>query len=190
MIKKKIKISVICPVYNGEKFITKTIRSILNQSILPDEVIFCDDGSTDNSYLLIKKYKNKFLKKKIKFLILRSKHLGPGSARNKCIEKAKNEYISFLDSDDIWYKNKIKYLKKYISSNANKNFFIHWEKNISLNNIKILQHSHEINGSKNLTLELYKKNSFSTSAVTCNKKFGKLFILMKLCQMHKIMIYG
>ena len=63
MIKKKIKISVICPVYNGEKFITKTIRSILNQSILPDEVIFCDDGSTDNSYLLIKKYKNKFLKK-------------------------------------------------------------------------------------------------------------------------------
>ena len=54
MLNKKIKISVICPVYNGEKYIDKSILSILNQSILPNEVIFCDDGSIDNSYTKIK----------------------------------------------------------------------------------------------------------------------------------------
>ena len=50
MYNKKITISVICPVYNGEKYIDKSILSILNQSTTPDEVIFCDDGSIDNSY--------------------------------------------------------------------------------------------------------------------------------------------
>lgn len=171
---KKIKISVICPVYNGENYIDKSILSILNQSTLPDEVIFCDDGSIDNSYSKIKRYKLRFIRKKIRFVILRSNHLGPGAARNKCIKKSTCEYISFLDSDDIWFKNKIKIIKKIISLNLDKNFFIHWEKNILLKGSKILKHAQNIDKNKNLTLQLYKKNSFSTSAVTCNKKkFGK-----------------
>ena len=175
MYNKKIKISVICPVYNGEKYIDKSILSILNQSALPNEVIFCDDGSIDSSYSKIKKYEFRFMKKKIRFIVLRSNHLGPGAARNKCIKKSTCEYISFLDSDDIWFKNKIKIIKEIISLNLDKNFFIHWEKNISLKGSKILKHAQTINKNENLTLQLYKKNSFSTSAVTCNKKiFGQL----------------
>ncbi len=172
---KKITISVICPVYNGEKYINKSILSILNQSTLPDEVIFCDDGSVDDTYSKIESYKLKFIKKKIRFILIRSNHLGPGAARNKCIKKSTCEYLSFLDSDDIWFKNKIKIIKKIISLNSDKNFFIHWEKNILNKGFKILKHAQTINKNENLTLQLYKKNSFSTSAVTCNKKkFGQL----------------
>lgn len=172
---KRITISVICPVYNGEKYIDTSILSILNQSTLPDEVIFCDDGSVDDSYSKIKSYKFRFIKKKIRFILLRSDHLGPGSARNKCLKKSTCEYVSFLDSDDIWFKNKIKIIKKIISLNLDKNFFIHWEKNILNQEHKILKHAQTVNKNENLTLQLYKKNSFSTSAVTCNKKkFGQL----------------
>jgi glycosyltransferase involved in cell wall biosynthesis len=168
---KKIKISVICPVYNSEKFIDKTILSLLNQKTPPDQIIFCDDGSTDNSFNKIRTYKKKFLKKKIKFLLLRSKHLGPGSARNKCIKRAKYEYISFIDSDDIWYKNKIFLTKINILLNPNKNFFIHWEKNIKLNNnFTILRHAIDFKKNKDLTMQLYQKNFFSTSAVTLSRK--------------------
>jgi teichuronic acid biosynthesis glycosyltransferase TuaG len=175
MNRAKNKISVICPVHNSEKFIDKTILSLLNQRIPPDEVIFCDDGSTDNSFNKIKTYKKKFLKKKIKFLLLRSKHMGPGSARNKCIQKAKFQYISFIDSDDIWFKNKIFLTKKNISLNPSENFFIHWEKNIKFNNsFEILRHAINFQKERDLTTQLYKRNFFSTSAVTLNKEvFGK-----------------
>lgn len=176
MSNKKIKISVVFPVYNGEKYIDKSILSILNQNTLPDEVVFCDDGSVDDSYLKIKKYKSRFIKKKIRFILLKSNHLGPGAARNKCIKKSTCEYISFLDSDDIWFKDKIKIIKKIISLNQEKNFFIHWEKNILIKGQKILKHGQIINENENLTTQLYKKNFFSTSAVTCNKiEFGQLF---------------
>jgi glycosyltransferase involved in cell wall biosynthesis len=172
---QKIKISVICPVYNAEKFIDKTISSILNQKTPPNEIIFCDDGSTDNSFNKIKNYKKKFLKKNIKFLLIKSKHLGPGAARNKCIREAKHDYISFIDSDDIWFKNKIFFTKKSILKNPNKNFFIHWEKNINLNNsFKILNHAKDVKKNSDLTIQLYRRNLFSPSAVTLNKKeFGK-----------------
>ena len=51
---EKIKISIICPTYNSEKFITRTLNMLLNQKKLPDEVIFCDDGSNDNTFKILK----------------------------------------------------------------------------------------------------------------------------------------
>ena len=53
----KIKISIICPTYNSEKFIARTLNMLLNQKKLPDEVIFCDDGSSDNTFKILKSYK-------------------------------------------------------------------------------------------------------------------------------------
>ena len=117
----KISISVVCPTYNSEKYIKRTLEMLLKQKKLPNEVIFCDDGSNDNTLKILNIYSNIFKKKKVKFKLIKSRHKG-GSARNKALNRVSSEYICFLDSDDTWNKNKIYILKKYIRSFPKKIF--------------------------------------------------------------------
>ena len=91
------KVSVIIPVYNASNYIKFTIESILKQSLDEIEMIFIDDGSTDNSLSIINDYKDY---DNIK--IITQKNQGPGVARNVGIQHASSEYIAFLDSDDIY----------------------------------------------------------------------------------------
>ena len=171
---KIIRISVICPVFNSSIFIKKTLNCLLNQLERPYEVIFCDDGSIDNSYDIILSYKIKFEKLKIKFLLIKTRHRGVSFARNLCIKRSTAEWISFLDSDDLWKKNKLKVIIDNIKSNPKKNFFIHWEYKKNTNgSLCSLKHANFLTNSENLTKELYKRNFFSTSAVTCKKKIIK-----------------
>lgn len=96
----KKKISVIIPVYNSEKNIKKTVNSILNQTYQNIEIILVDDGSTDNSYAICKKYSKKYNNIKV----YTKKNEGPGPARNLGIRHANGEYIGFVDSDDFIHK--------------------------------------------------------------------------------------
>lgn len=98
-------VSIITPVYNGEKYIEECIKSVLNQSYKNIEMIIIDDGSTDNSENIIKKYTQSF--PFIKYIKC-NENSGIWVARNIGIEKAKGRFISFLDADDIYKKNKIK----------------------------------------------------------------------------------
>ena len=92
-----MKISVIIPVYNVEKYIVKCLDSLVNQTLENIEIIVVNDGSKDNSQTIIDKYVKKY-PKKIKSYI--KENGGQGSARNLGLEYAKGEYISFVDSDD------------------------------------------------------------------------------------------
>lgn len=95
-------ISVIIPTWNRANLLKKAIRSVLNQTIPVSEIIVSDDGSTDDSYKIVKSFKNS----KIKWIS--SKHLGlPAVVRNKAIKKSKGEWIAFLDSDDEWFPEKL-----------------------------------------------------------------------------------
>lgn len=98
-------VSVIIPIYNGEKYIEQCIKSVLNQSYKSIEMIIIDDGSTDNSEDIIKKYTNKFYF--IKY-IKSNQNKGVWAARNIGIENARGRFISFLDVDDLYNKDKIK----------------------------------------------------------------------------------
>lgn len=91
-----VKVSVIVPVYNVEKYIDRCLNSLVNQTLDDIEIIVVNDGSPDNSQKIIDKYakKYKFVKSFIK------KNGGISSTRNFGIEKATGEYISFVDSDD------------------------------------------------------------------------------------------
>ena len=91
------KVSVIVPVYNVEKYLERCINSIVNQTLQDIEIIFIDDGSTDNSKKIIDKYMLNY-SEKIKYLY--KENGGLSSARNYGIPYAKGEYIAFLDSDD------------------------------------------------------------------------------------------
>jgi glycosyltransferase involved in cell wall biosynthesis len=97
----KIKISLIIPVYNAEKYLKECIESVQNQTFTDIEIICIDDGSTDSSKEIIKTYG----KEDSRIQYFYQENQGPGPARNKGIKEASGEYISFLDSDDLLKKD-------------------------------------------------------------------------------------
>ena len=92
-----MKVSVIVPVYNVEKYIDKCLESLVNQTLKDIEVIVVNDGSPDNSQKIIDDYVKKY-PNKVKSYI--KENGGQGSARNLGLANSKGEYISFVDSDD------------------------------------------------------------------------------------------
>jgi glycosyltransferase involved in cell wall biosynthesis len=93
-------ISVIIPVYNGDKYLAEAIESVLAQNGFRLDVIVVDDGSTDNTARVVESFGS----------AVRYYHqikAGPGAARNKGISLAQGDYISFLDADDLWTENKM-----------------------------------------------------------------------------------
>ena len=110
------KVSIIIPVYNAEKFIGKTIESVLNQTYKNWEILIFNDKSKDNSLKIIKKYSKK--DKRIK-VVDSKENVGVVAARNKLIEIATGEFIAFLDADDYWKQNKLeKQIKFMLKNNA------------------------------------------------------------------------
>ena len=91
------KVSIIIPVYNMEKYISKCLDSVINQTLKDIEIIIIDDCSTDNSVGIINEYLHK--DKRIKFIQL-NENSGVSIARNRGIEIAQGEYLGFVDSDD------------------------------------------------------------------------------------------
>lgn len=91
-----IKVSVIIPIYNVEKYLAKCLESLVNQSLKELEFICINDGSTDKSLEIL----NSYAAKDKRFTIISQENLGQGIARNKGIELALGEYIGFVDPDD------------------------------------------------------------------------------------------
>lgn len=106
---KKIKVSIIIPCYNVEKFIEKSILSAINQTLKEIEIIIVNDGSKDKTFQMIKKY----LKIDKRIIIINKKNEGLSSARNAGIKIAKGKYIQHLDGDDWLESNCCEELYKY-----------------------------------------------------------------------------
>ena len=98
------KVSIITPVYNAEKYLKKTILSALEQTYSNIELVFVDDQSKDASGKIIKEYQKEHPEI---IYHLQEKNMGAGVARNKALELATGQYVAFLDSDDLWYPEKI-----------------------------------------------------------------------------------
>lgn len=98
-------VSIVVPSYNSEAFISNTIASVINQSYQNWELMIIDDCSTDNSASIIKKFVER--DSRIKYLKTDRPSGSPALPRNIGIEKSKGSYIAFLDSDDIWFKDKL-----------------------------------------------------------------------------------
>lgn len=96
-------ISIITPVYNVEKFLNETIQSVLSQTYSNWELLLIDDGSTDNSAMICKQHVLK--DNRIKYIY--KTNSGQAAARNLGIRRAVGMYITFLDSDDLYVKDKL-----------------------------------------------------------------------------------
>lgn len=92
------KISVIVPVYNKEKYISRTLDSLANQTLSDIEIICVDDGSTDNSLSVLKYYSNKYDNIKL----ISQKNKGLAGARNTGLKYSTSELIQFCDADDYY----------------------------------------------------------------------------------------
>lgn len=102
------KFSIIIPVYNVEKYLKKCLDSVKNQTFKDYEVLVVDDGSTD---------KSKSIAKKFDITLIENNHVGVSEARNIAIEKAKGDYLVFLDSDDYWEKNLLEKINESSKNN-------------------------------------------------------------------------
>lgn len=107
-------VSVIIPYYKKKEFILKSINSVLKQSYKNFEIIIIYDDREKEDLDLIKKIVS--IDKRIK-LIINKKSLGAGLSRNRGIKKAKGDFISFIDSDDLWERKKLELQIKFMKKN-------------------------------------------------------------------------
>lgn len=114
--------SVIIPLYNKEKYIENTVKSVLNQSFDDFEIIIVDDGSTDSSKSVVSKITDARIK------LISQKNLGASITRNNAISAAIGKHIAPLDADDIWKDNHLYELHKCINKFSNAVLFCnHYE---------------------------------------------------------------
>uniref|UniRef100_A0A2A4YTY3 Glycosyl transferase n=1 Tax=OCS116 cluster bacterium TaxID=2030921 RepID=A0A2A4YTY3_9PROT len=172
-------VSIITPSYNCQKFVADTIDSVLAQGYDNWEMIIVDDASTDESITVIEKYAKQ--DERIKLIKL-AENGGAAMARNKALEHATGRYIAFLDSDDIWYADKLNQQVKFMADNNHPISFTSYatmnEDGQDLNHIIKVVNS--------LTLEQYLKNTiigFSTAMIDKSQmKNGIKFLNIRIRQ--------
>lgn len=115
-------VSIVTPMYNSEEYIEQTINSVLNQQYENWELIIVDDGSTDDSWNIIKRIADK--DQRIKIFKRDRSPKGVSTSRNIGIECSKGEYIIFLDSDDMLYPHCLKNRVSYLRNNPELDFAV------------------------------------------------------------------
>ena len=157
------KVSVIITYYKKKKFIKQTLNSILNQTYKNLEVIMIYDDPDKDDLKLIKNLIDKFKKKK---LIINKKNLGVAKSRNKALKFCNGYFFAFIDSDDIWKKNKlmkqVNFMLKFSKDFTYTSYDIINEKN------KFLTHR-KVSGSAKYN-ELIRSNYIGLSTVVFNKR--------------------
>lgn len=109
------KISVIIPVYNGDKYINKSVDSVLGQTYQNIDIVVINDGSTDNTKVLLSEYGDKIQ-------VINQLNQGLSAARNAGIKNATGDYLAFLDADDYWLPEKLQSQMAFMQANPHIGF--------------------------------------------------------------------
>lgn len=158
-------ISIIIPVYNVERYIVKCLESVKNQTYSNFEAIIVNDGSTDKSRDLIKKFV--YDSKDKRFNLIDKPNGGLSDARNHGVKYAKGDFLIFLDSDDYWDKGVLMAIKNEFNKDNNleivkfpKRIVDEREKEISVDRVDIF---HSMNGEKAIEILRNNKITFETA---------------------------
>jgi len=163
-------VSIIMNCHNGEKYLNESLKSIFNQSYKNWELIFYDNCSDDKSFEILNKYKKD---KRVKYF-KSNKFLSLYGARNKAIEKATGEYVTFLDTDDLWVEDKLEKQINFLKDNNN------FE--IAYSNYKVLDEKKKIESLKynkllpsgKITNDLLKRYTIGILTVIIKKKLFEI----------------
>lgn len=165
-----IKLTVVVPAYNVEKYIHKCLSSLVNQTYKAMEILVVNDGSDDRTETIIKEFEKKYKNLKL----LNKENGGLSSARNYGIKYAAGEYITFVDGDD--YLDEITYEKVMLKLLADKSeMCIFSYKKIFKNKIEKIELNKELY-SKNFLRRNFSKSD-EASIIVCNKIFKRDIIL-------------
>lgn len=116
-------VSIIMPSWNTERFIAETIQSVIDQTYINWELLIVDDCSTDNTDRIVASFKDDRIK-----YFRNEKNSGAALTRNRAMREAKGEWIAFLDSDDLWMKEKLEKQIKFMVENEYMLSFTEYEK--------------------------------------------------------------
>jgi teichuronic acid biosynthesis glycosyltransferase TuaG len=163
-------VDIILPNYNNGKYLTETINSVLQQTYKKWRLYIIDDKSLDNSQEILNKYKKN---KRINIIFLK-KNKGVHFSRNLGIKLSKSRYISFLDSDDYWTKNKLKDQINFMKRFKHRFTYTNYTPFVLKNNKK--KFKKKINPTKTLNYKQFLENtSISTSSMVINRSIvGKI----------------
>lgn len=163
-------VSIITPVYNGEKFIAETVKSVLNQTYFNWEMIIVDDGSKDKGAEIV----NEFALKDPRIKLVQQANGGSASARNNGIRRAKGQYIALLDADDTWNNN---FLEKQLRLMHDKNAAL-----VYSSHTRIDENSKEILKPFIVPAKVTYTDLLKTCSISCltglydTEKFGKVYL--------------
>lgn len=199
-----MEISIIVPVYNVEKYISRCIESIINQSFSSFELILVDDGSPDSCGEICDYY----AKKDSRIKVIHKQNEGLSSARNSGIEVAKGEYIAFVDSDDYIHRDMYKnlydaaiknksdivvcdYKKVYDSYEIDENIKLKPYESKNMTNIEALNKLYESDKGIYIVAwnKLYKKTIFNELRYNNGRIHEDEFIIHKLLYNSKVITY-
>ena len=138
-----MKVSIIIPVYNAEKYLERALSSLINQTLSDIEIICVNDGSTDSSLEILERFSNR----DGRIVVITQPNSGQSSARNLGLKLAKGEYIGFLDADD-WVEPDC-FEKLYSKANGS---------DISICSIKVCSKGEEKTDDSYLSLRVFPKN--------------------------------
>jgi len=167
-------ISVVIPAYNGERFIEKAVRSVMNQEYPAHEIIVIDDGSTDSTPGVLDGFGDRIIRRRIK-------NQGAAAAINEGLGIATGEYIALLDQDDVWFVDKLKVQAEAIRRYPEAGFFCcDFTCRYALNNYRlrkhfsVLRHASELNFDDILMADpfelLIKENFVGTASTVVIRK--------------------
>jgi glycosyltransferase involved in cell wall biosynthesis len=161
-------ISVVIPAFNLVGVIGTTLRTVLAQTVLPDEVIVVDDGSSDGTVEEIEAAAEQFPAGVMR--IVHGSHCGPGAARNQGMAAANGDWIAFLDGDDLWDPTKIEKLRDFIAVHPGVTVIAHDEYERAVSGETIYKPLHQrFDSSRPLLRQLYRANFLSTSCVAVRR---------------------
>ena len=173
-----VKVDIILPNYNSAAYLAETVNSIINQTFKNWKLIIVDANSNDQTQKILKKYTSH---KKIKVIFLK-KNKKAGYCRNFALQNSKSDYIAFIDSDDIWKKEKL--FKQLYFMTKNKYHFTYtnyvpFKSHMKKKNLK------EIKPKKFFNFEMFTKNtSIATSSMIIKRSLigNTKFTNTKICE--------
>ncbi len=163
-----IGVSIILPVFNGDKYIRKAIRSVLKQSFSNLELIIVDDCSTDSTFEIISTFKS--YDSRIKIIKNKERTGNPAVNRNIGIKESSGQFVAFIDHDDMWFKKKLERQLSIFKTNKNidlvhSNFLIYQQYN-SIFRLDLINSPYQVGYSLE---ELNISNSIILSSVVIRK---------------------
>lgn len=111
MEKRRVDVSVVIPCFNAAPYLAETLQSVLDQTVLPQQILVVDDGSTDDSAKIAKSFGDPVR-------VLQQRNQGESVARNVGIDAAVGRWVAFLDADDIWESTKLEEFERVLRTSA------------------------------------------------------------------------